>query len=196
MEQKIIVSGNPDYGLAKSIAKRFDAEFCSRVNGFNFCKEEFRKAFAEKALDYNVFICCSALWRFSQVLLLEDVYKVWKGQRIKGHIIALGSTADAPVKGTDWMYPVEKKALKAYCRNLSMRSLGGHGFKPPGIHVTYVSPGYLDTPGMNKKLPDVDKIDTDYLAGVIKWVLEQPQKINISEIALDPIQVSETGATR
>lgn len=194
MEQKIIVSGNPDYGLAKAIAKRFEARFCSRVNGYDFYKEESRKAFAEECLDYNVFICCAALWRFNQALLLEDVYKAWRSVQKEGQIICLGSTADTHVKPSDWMYPIEKKAVRAYCRNLSLGSLGGHGHKPPGIRVTYLSPGYLDTPSMNKKQPDVDKIDTDYLAGIIEWVLQQPKNINISEIALDPIQLSETGA--
>lgn len=188
--RKYIITGNPDYGLARSLAQEFDARFCSRSNGYDFMRDDSRADFANESLDYNVFINCAALWRFQQTLLLEDVFKKWREHEHHGQIICLGSTADIHVKASDWMYPIEKKALRSYCRNLSIGSLGGHGYKPSGIRVTYISPGYLDTPRMNEKSPDVHKIDTKYLAKVICWVLDQPDDINVSELALDPIQIN------
>jgi NAD(P)-dependent dehydrogenase (short-subunit alcohol dehydrogenase family) len=192
MEPKIIVSGNKDYGLSGSLSRIFeDAYFCSRSSsGHNLAKHEDREKFAQESLNYDVFINCSCLSQFRQVLLLEQVYQLWKDSNKKGHIISLGSTADTPVKGTSWVYPIEKKALRNYCRNLSMASLGGHGHPPSGIRVTYISPGYLSTPKMEEKHKGVDKIDTGYLAELIKWVIEQPAKYNLSEICLDPVQVS------
>jgi len=85
------------------------------------------------------------------------------------------------------------KALKAYCKNLSMAVLGGHGKSPNGIRISYLSPGYIKTAQADEKHPEVKKLDPDYLAGLIKWLIEQPKEVNISEIALDPIQVGING---
>jgi NADP-dependent 3-hydroxy acid dehydrogenase YdfG len=46
----------------------------------------------------------------------------------------------------------------------------------------------MHTPKQDEKMPGVKKLDTDYVAGMIKWLLEQPQDVNISEICLDRIQ--------
>ena len=187
--KQIAITGNPDYGLAKALAKIVSADFFSRkCGGFDFSIEAKRLEFAELSKSYSIFVNCAALWRFQQTLLLEQVYKAWVAAGHQGHIINLGSTADTPVKGSDWVYPVEKKALRAYSRNLSFASLGGHGSRPSGIRITYLSPGYLNTPGMEKKYPGVKKIETDYVASVIAWLIAQPAHINISELCLDPIQ--------
>jgi NADP-dependent 3-hydroxy acid dehydrogenase YdfG len=37
-------------------------------------------------------------------------------------------------------------------------------------------------------MPDTLKLDTDYVAGVIKWLIDQPHNVNISELCLDRIQ--------
>jgi len=189
--KRLIISGNRSYGLAHSLSKIFpSAEFFSRSSSnSNFARAEDRRLFAQKSLDYDVYINCSCLAQFRQTLLLEEVYKKWREKNKKGQILCLGSTADTPVKGTSWIYPIEKKALRNYCRNLSLAALGDQGSPPSGIRVTYVSPGYLTTPKMEEKTPDVDKIDTDYLAGIIGWLIEQPANVNISEFCLDPIQV-------
>ncbi len=190
MEKTVVVSGNREYGLAKALEKVFPtAQFYSRSqNNFDLSKYDDRIKFAELSLNYDVYISCSCLSQFRQTLLLEKVYKKWREVHKKGYIICLGSTADTPVKGTEWIYPIEKKALKAYCRNLSLASLGGHGNKPSGIRITYVSPGYLDTPKANEKHPDIKKINLNYLAETILWLTQQPPQVNISELALDPIQ--------
>lgn len=189
MSSKIIVSGNGSYGLGKSIYKTFpQAKFCSRTNGFDFLKTDDRYRFAEMTLQYSTYISCSSLEGFAQTLLLETVYKVWEKHSHQGHIIAIGSSADVPVKGTAWIYPVEKKSLRSYMRNLSQRVLGGHGTRSNHIRTTYLSPGYLDTPEANEKHPGVRKLDCDYVAGVIAWLLSQPSAVNISELSLDPLQ--------
>lgn len=191
--KKIIVSGNPNYGLAQALNEIFpEAEFYSRShNGFDFKVHENHSEFARRSLGFDVYISCSCLSRFRQVLLLEEVYNTWINENHSGQIIVLGSSADTPVKGTPWIYPIEKKALRAFCRNLSMASLGGHGSKPSGIRMTYLSPGHIDTPKANQKHPGVDKLDPSYLAQIIKWVIDQPVEVNISELCLDPIQLRE-----
>lgn len=189
---KIVVSGNSKYGLAQSLKVKFpDAVFFSRSeSNSNFTSSAELKKFAELSLIYNTYISCSCLYNFNQTLLLEAVAKCWLKNGHRGQIIVIGSSADSPVKGTDWLYPIEKKSLKAYCRNLSLMTLGGHDSKPCGFRITYLSPGYLNTPKANEKYPDIKKLDTDYIADLIHWLLEQPINININEISLDPIQES------
>jgi NADP-dependent 3-hydroxy acid dehydrogenase YdfG len=183
---KIIVAGNKEYGLAKSIAKLYpDAKFLSRSSGYNLGKQEVRQLVAEESLDCDVFMIVSALGEFKQTLLLESIIKKWQEHNHEGYIIALGSSADTPVKGSAWSYPVEKKALRAYCRQLSQIASSD---TPANWKITYLSPGNMHTPKQDEKMPGVKKLDTDYVAGMIKWLLEQPQDVNISEICLDRIQ--------
>ncbi len=193
--KRIMVTGNKEYGLAQALGKVFpEAEFFSRsTTGTDLKKHEVREEIAQQSLEYDVYISCSCLSQFRQTLLLEQVYHTWRNNSKSGQIVCLGSSADTPVKGHGWLYPIEKKALKAYCRNLSLETLGGHGQRPSGLRVTYLSPGYLDTPKANAKHPEIKKINLEYLAKMIQWVLEQPPEININEISLDPIQLS-TGA--
>jgi short-subunit dehydrogenase len=181
---KILVAGNPDYGLAKCIAQKYpQADFISRSHGdwdLSYYGKQ-RKA-AELSLEYDVFISVSALWKHHQTCLVQEVAKSWCDQGHKGYMIVVGSTADTPVKGTPWMYPAEKKGLRAYCRQLSLMCTGRDN---PDIKVTYLSPGNIHTPKQDEKMPDTPKLDPAYIASVIQWLLDQPRDINISELCLD-----------
>lgn len=184
VDKKILVAGNPEYGIAQAIGKRWPhCQFASRSNGFDLCDEQSRQAFAEKSLNYDVVICCSALWRFQQTLVLELVWKLWEQKGKQGQIICLGSTADLGVRSSNWLYPVEKKALKALSRNLSLCAQRGNGIK-----VSYLSLGYVDTPKTQTKHPAKNKLGQSYAVDLIEWVLGQPAGINVNEISVDPIQ--------
>jgi len=180
---KILVAGNPDYGLAKSIAKVFPhAKFVSRTHGnFDLSIPSKQRELAELSLEYDVFIAVSCIWRFAQTEYVQEVAKRWIENK-KGYIIAVGSSADTPVKGSAWMYPAEKKALRAYCRQLSQISAGENKSE---LKVTYLSPGNLHTPNQDDKMPNVPKLDCDYVAEVIKWLISQPNSVNISELCVD-----------
>ena len=133
------------------------------------------------SMDYDVFIAVSCIWRFAQTEYVQEVAKRWI-ERKHGYIIAVGSSAETPVKGSAWMYPAEKKALRAYCRQLSQISAGENDCN---LKVTYLSPGNIHTPKQDEKLPDVKKLESVYIANTIKWLLEQPKDVNISEICMD-----------
>ena len=182
--------GNENYGLAQSIKKVYpDVVSLSRTTGYDLRSAnnlQVKKDIAKMSLDYDVFLAVSALGDFNQTLLLEQVMKYW-GKSHRGYLIAVGSSADTPVNGTDRMYNVEKRALRAYCRQLSQMSAGN---APPAWKVTYISPGNLHTPKQDEKMPNTPKLDPDYVASVIKWLIEQPSNINISELCLDRIQRS------
>tara|TARA_B100000809_G_scaffold234563_1_gene252062 strand:- start:113 stop:667 length:555 start_codon:yes stop_codon:yes gene_type:complete len=182
---KIIIAGNPEYGLSKSVCKlHSDATFISRSHGnMDLTIPSRQREFAKLSLEYNIFISISCLWRFAQTELVQEVAKNWI-ERKHGYIIAIGSSADTPIKGSAWMYPVEKKALRAYCRQLSQVSAGDNDCK---LKVTYLSPGNLHTPKQDEKLPGYPKLDCDYVASIIKWLIDQPTDVNISELCFDKL---------
>lgn len=182
----ILIAGNKEYGLAKSLYKIYpNADFMSRSNDWNLGKHENRELAAERSLEYDVFLAVSCLGEFKQTLLVEKVMQQWVKHNHKGYLIAVGSSADTPVKGTQWLYPVEKKALRAYCRQLSQVVASDN---PQQWKISYISPGNLHTPRQDEKMPDTPKLDTDYVAGVIKWLIDQPHDVNISELCLDKKQ--------
>jgi hypothetical protein len=189
MKKKILVSGNPSYGLAASLNHRFpEAEFASRSSGYDLTTDTDRHRFAERSLNFDVYISCSSLHSFAQTLLLKEVVTLWEEKKHGGYIIVLGSSADTPIKGTVWLYPIEKKGLRSYCRNLSQRVLGGKGSSSNNIRMTYLSCGNLNTPQAEQKYPDENKIDCAKIAEIIDWLLTQPEDINFSELCLDAIQ--------
>jgi len=184
----LLMAGNENYGLAKSIKKIYpNVVSLSRTSGYNLNKVEIRQQVAEISLNFDVFLLISALGDFNQTQLLKEIIVKWQEKNHKGYIIALGSSADTPVKGTSWIYPVEKKALRAYCRQLSQMVASE---APPDWKITYLSPGNLNTPRQEEKLPHVPKLDCDYVAKIIGWLISQPPNINISEMCLDQIQIN------
>ena len=188
---KILVSGNENYGLAQALNKKFsDGFFASRSSGWDLTKADILHKFAEETLKYSVYISCSSLHSFNQVRLLEKVATRWKQEDHEGRIIVIGSSADTPVRATHWIYPIEKKALKAYCRNIGNLCLGFEDRAPMKFRLTYLSVGHLNTPKANEKHPKADKLDLDYVVSVIEWLTKQPFNVNIHDISIDPIHNS------
>jgi len=191
MNKKIIIAGNKYYGLSKSLNITFPgATFCSRSNGeFNFFNKESVLQFAELSLDYDVCIFCSYIPHFYQILLLEKVWNVWSESKKKGQMIVLGSTADNSPRRM--LYSIEKRALRDFCRVYGKSASGGGPelYKGNGIRITYVAPGMLDLPKQLEKHGEkIAKLDTGYLSDIIKWLVEQPDNINIYDISMDPVQ--------
>jgi hypothetical protein len=188
----MIVSGNGEYGLASAIKEKYpEAMFASRSNDWKLQKEDDQDRFAKETLNHDVYISCSTLHSFNQVKLLEKVINAWVENEHAGRIVVMGSSADTPVKGTKWIYPIEKKALKAYCRNLGNLCSGGHSEKPINFRITYLSVGHLNTIKANDKHPYVDKLDLNYVTEVISWLLAQPLTVNINEMSIDPVQLKK-----
>ena len=70
---KILISGNPAYGLAQALNLELadhELTFVSRTtHKLDLTKTENQQVFAEMSLDYDVVIINSALWKFNQTLL-------------------------------------------------------------------------------------------------------------------------------
>jgi len=185
---KIAMTGNPEYGLAKSFKQLHpNTEFFSRDNGWDFSNILQRKKLGEhlNAHQFDVFINSSALNNFNQCLLLEQVWDKWKLTEKPKQIICVGSTIDRVAKGSDWIYGTEKHALKQMCNGLSLLGV----WSEIQCKVTYISFGSLSTPKVTQKHPDRRLMDVNKAATYIKWVLDQPKDISLNELSIDPKQI-------
>jgi hypothetical protein len=196
---KVLITGNRNYGLCEAICNLFDTvdsidyRTVSRGNGFFLDKDEDQQKLADLFVQekFDVFINNAALWKFHQVMIAEKIHNTAQSHKHKCHMIHMGSTADTGVKGRTWRYPTEKKALKAYNRDLTYMAQGGSNIKS-----TIISPGSLTTPSVIKKHPDRKLIDVEYIAETILWLIQQPEYVNINEISLDPIQYGDFARER
>jgi NADP-dependent 3-hydroxy acid dehydrogenase YdfG len=180
---KILISGNPTYGLAKELAKLYpEAFFASRSTEFDLTTKVGQEKFANFATDYDVIINLSALWKFNQTVLLDTIYKKCVEHKHRPHIICIGSTTDRVKNSKVWLYNAEKKALRDYCNTLSLNGVWDKGPK-----ITLISFGSLSN--VQAKHPDRKCLDIDQAALYIKWVVEPPANICINEISIDPLQV-------
>jgi NADP-dependent 3-hydroxy acid dehydrogenase YdfG len=179
---KILVAGNKNFGLAAELFKLYpDAFFASRTTGYDLTANDDQKRLADLALEYDVFINCSALWKFNQTVLLDAVYKKCTENNHRPYIICIGSTTDRVKKGGAWLYNAEKKALRDYCNSLGMNGVWGVAPK-----ITLISFGSLSN--VQNKHPDRTCMNIDRAATYIKWLIEQPRDICINEISIDPLQ--------
>jgi NADP-dependent 3-hydroxy acid dehydrogenase YdfG len=179
---KILVAGNKNYGLAAELFKIYPtAFFVSRSSGFDLTTNNDQQRLADLVLGYDVFINCSALWKFNQTVLLDAVYKKCVENNHRPYIICIGSTTDRVKKGGAWLYNAEKKALRDYCN-----TLGINGVWDVAPKITLISFGSLSN--VQSKHPTRKCLEIDRAAIYIKWLLEQPTDICINEISIDPLQ--------
>lgn len=178
----MIITGNPKFGLAKSLFDLYpNATFISRSTGYDLTKKDDQEKLAEEVLNHEIFINCSALWKFNQTVLLDCVYKKLLENKKSSHIICVGSTTDRVKNGKVWIYNAEKKALRDYCNTLALNGVWGNGPK-----ITLVSFGSLSN--VQSKHPDRKCLNIAEAANYIKWIIELPKHIAVNEISIDPMQ--------
>jgi short-subunit dehydrogenase len=180
---KILITGNKEKGLAGALSKLYPtADFYSRTNGFDLTNSQKQKELAELVLNYDAIVICSALWKFNQTILLDEVYQACVKNKHRPYIISIGSTTDRVKNGKVWLYNAEKKALRDYMNTLGINGVWGQGPK-----MTLISFGSLSN--VQAKHPDRICLDINRAAEYIKWLLDQPKDICINEISIDPLQV-------
>ena len=180
---RIIATGNPEIGVASAIAKKWpETTFVSQTTwGYDLCQDSYKHKLAEKALNYDVFINCSALWQYHQTLVLDVVYKNALKNRKRLHIVSLGSTTDRATKGSDWHYQQEKKALRSTSNALGLKSIWAGGPK-----VSYVTFGTLENNA--HKHPGRAIMQLNDAVDMIEYVINMPYRLNVNEISIDPMQ--------
>lgn len=180
----ILIAGNKDYGLAKEIYNLYpEAFFASRSSGYDLTRQDDQKRFVELIHNYKIVINCSALYKFNQTVLLDQINKYCIENNIRPHIICIGSTTDRVKKGGAWLYNAEKKALRDYSNTLGLNGVWNAGPK-----VTLISFGTLSN--VQQKHPTRKCMPIEVAAQYIKWIIDQPKDICINEISIDPLQVT------
>ena len=72
---KILVTGNPNFGLAESISKIYtDAKFVTKSAGFDLTSPIKQDELSDIALDYDVFVVCAYIPNYVPNILLQKVY--------------------------------------------------------------------------------------------------------------------------
>lgn len=182
---KIITTGNSKYGLASAIQ---NTDYASRSNGYDLETDDGIQKFCQLALGYDVVILncyTEKMNNYSQVRLLHELYIQSIESNLKIHLIAIGSISDHINKEQPWLkyisYGSEKIALKNLCETINHNRVS----ISPNVKCTYVSLGHMHTPLVDKYHPDEVKLNTTYVASIIKWIIDAPECIEAITITKD-----------
>lgn len=171
----ILCTGNPEHTtIASAVARRFpQAKFACRGTGFDlrFWDPGSENHFRSQIVNFNIFINSSFICDGGQLALLETTFDVWAENRIRGHIINIGSTAEFMGTGDNRVgagvygkYSIQKRALRD-------RSLQLNNYK--GIRTSHIIAG-----GLNDGKPDHESwLNLDTLAETIAWIIDNPADV-------------------
>jgi len=182
---KILTTGNPNYGLASSIQ---NTDYASRSNGYDLSTDAGMKKFSQLALDYDVLILncyTEKMNNYSQARLLHELYVQAIELNLKQHFIAVGSISDHINTEQPWLkyvsYGSEKLALQRLCETIN------HNREniSPNIKCTYIGLGHMHTPLVDRYHPNEIKLNTEYVATVIKWIIDAPECVESITLTKD-----------
>jgi hypothetical protein len=184
----IITTGNPKYGLAEGINKIIGGSFASRSNGYDLETDDGMDNFCQTAMKYDaIIINCytEKMNNYSQARLLHKLYILFHEKNVKKYIICIGSISDHINKEQTWLkylsYSSEKLALKNLCQVINHN----RNLISPNIKCTYVSLGHMHTPLVDSYHPDEIKLNTEYVAEKLKWLLNTEECIEEITITKD-----------
>lgn len=185
---KVITTGNPNYGLAAGISKIIGGSFASRSNGYDLETDNGMDKFCQTAIDYNVIIVncyTEKMNNYSQARLLHKLYIKFHELNLKKHIICIGSISDHINKEQPWLkyisYGSEKLALQRLCETINHNKEN----VSPLIKCTYISLGHMHTPLVDRYHPNEIKLNTDYVAEIIDWIIKAPECIESITLTKD-----------
>ena len=79
---KILVTGNPNFGLAESISKIYtDAKFVTKSAGFDLTSPIKQDELSDIALDYDVFVVCAYIPNY--VSYVTTKYIIYESDIVK-----------------------------------------------------------------------------------------------------------------
>lgn len=169
---KIVVTGHTS-GLGKSLYQSFSKNHhvigLSRSNGYNL--ESDIEPFV--AHNFDVYIN-NAYYKYSQVDILYELFNRNKYKRCT--IINIGSVSADGNRDTVNEYAVHKSSLEKACTQLQLID--------SECKVVHLKLGRMNTP-MTDHRKEYPRMDTDYIADTVDWIIKQPQNILVKNLTLD-----------
>lgn len=147
---KYAITGH-SYGIGLEIFNRLSPNIIgfSRSNGYDINDPKSRRDIIDKSKDCDVFIN-NAQNKFGQTLLFLELWESWR-QNSEKIIINVGSRiADIKFLPPDQRGLLKYQAEKVLLKEMSTRVLGS-------VRVKYVSFGYVSTPRVLEKYPNMPK---------------------------------------
>lgn len=174
---KIILTGHTQ-GLGKHIFDKFNLEHevhgYSLSTGYDINDEIIQNLIVDK-LNHNDIFINNAYSNFAQIDLLYKIFdKYKKSSKI---IINISSNSGDGIKKYPHKYAIEKTALDKTCEQLQNCI--------SNLRIINVRFGWLDTNRV-RLITDENKIDLDYAVSIIKWLINQPEKVLINNITITP----------
>lgn len=105
-----------------------------------------------------------------------------------GTIVAIASIAGKVAYVGEPAYVASKYAVVGFCESVRKELVG------TGVRISIIEPGFVDSPmtrnqpAMAKRMSKIRPLDTDDIARVIEFVLDQPPHCNISEVMVRPTE--------
>jgi len=171
---KIVITGHTS-GIGKALYDLMTEQGhtvvgLSRSNGFDLSKNI--DMFLLK--DWDIYIN-NAQYEFKQTELLYKLFEENKNRDCQ--IINIGSVSSDNAGYRDYVneYSVYKTALETACSQLQ--------FCDPDCKIILIKPGRTDTPLVAERV--TYKIDPQYMAECIMWVMYQPKRILVKSITID-----------
>lgn len=176
---KIAITGHTR-GIGKAIKQTLDSEHqtigFSRTNGYNINNPV---AIFEQAKDCDVFINNAQFQNF-QTKLFELFWDNWRFEHKT--IININSQSKyKEINARFGNYVTHKQNLEKVTRDKTLNPDRGMG--KFNCRVTNMIVGWTDT-DMIKFLRHVKKMHPDTVANAVKWCIDQPQDLQIFELAL------------
>lgn len=152
-------------GIGKAIYDRFGGIGLSRSNGFDISINHIGPYLSNIDVFVNNAFDDNNPW--SQTKLLYESLSVKK-------IICIGSNSTDQTKNWPHPYQSAKLALENSCNQLFYQ----------GYNITLIKLGWVNTDKAKNAKPEEKKIDTNYVADLVDWILHQ--KYRIKELTVVP----------
>lgn len=171
-KMRVAITGH-SRGIGKAIADLYtDVKGFSRSNGYDI--ETVPEQIIKESLDCDVFIN-NAYSSDSQIKLFDLIFKHWSNDPNKTIVNVNSLRKYIKDLSTFPAYTANKKQLS----NQTLAKM----FTNKQCRVININPGAVET-AMASNLPNLEKIQPEDVAQVVKWCLDQPQHIEIAEITV------------
>lgn len=176
---KISITGH-SRGIGKSLHDMYVADGhevigFSRSNGYDITDPNVCSQIVQESLDCDLFVN-NAYAKFSQELILEELYDLWKEKEDKSIVVINSRTRFGNARNA--VYAATKKQLHKKTLRMLMDV-------EKRCRIISISPGYVKT-DMTQTVhhKQYNMMTPDQLASMIKWCTDQPQNVEVGELSV------------